>query len=111
MNEREGSERLRDIFNEAGCSIETNVPLHLEAGTVTLDGWDSERKIGFEFITGEAGDRAQFSASVIAEIETRMGRGELYLFLLDEAIAPRPESLDRAAHRFLDLLKSRGILK
>ena len=111
VNEREGSERLRDLFNEAGCSIVMNVPYELEAGPVTLDGWDAARKIGFEFITGEAHDRAEFSASIIAEIETRMGRGELYLFLLDEAVAPRPEALDRAARRFLEMLKSRGVLR
>jgi hypothetical protein len=111
VNEREGSERLRAIFNEAGCSIASDVPLRLDAGTVTLDGWDASRKIGFEFITGEAGDRAEFTPSVLAEIETRMDRGELYLFLIDEALVPRPESLDRAARRFLELLKSRGVLQ
>lgn len=111
MNEREGSERLRAIFNGAGCSIATNVAFELDAGTVTLDGWDATRKIGFEFITTEAGDRAEFTPSVLAEIETRMDRGELYLFLIDEALVPRPESLDRAARRFLELLKSRGVLR
>lgn len=111
VNEREGAERLRDIFQRAGCSIARNVPLVLDAGTVHLDGWDATRKVGFEFITTEAGDRAEFTPSVLAELETRMDRGELYLFLLDEALAPRPESLDRAAQRFLDMLKSRGVLR
>jgi hypothetical protein len=110
VHEREGAEKLSEIFNRAGCSIEMNVPFVLDAGTVTLDGWDANKKIGFEFITTEAGDRAEFTASVIAEIETRMDRGELYLFLLDEALVPRPESLERAANRFLELLKSRGVL-
>ena len=110
VREREGAEQLRELFDRAGCAIQMNVPLRLDAGTVTLDGWDPAKKIGFEFITTEAGDRAEFTASVIAEIETRMDRGELYLFLLDEALVPRPESLERAANRFLDTLRSRGVL-
>ena len=109
VNEREGCERLSAIFRAAGYEIATDVPLALDAGTVHLDGWDATRKVGFEFITTEAGDRAEFSPSVIAEIETRMERGELYLFLIDEALTPRPETLDRAAERFLATLKSRGV--
>lgn len=109
MNEREGSERLSAIFRAAGYDIATHVPLALDAGTVQLDGWDATRKVGFELITTEAGDRAEFTPAVIAEIETRMERGELYLFLIDEALTPRPEALERAAGRFLATLKSRGV--
>lgn len=110
MNEREGSERLREIFNDAGCEIASDVPLSLDAGTVTLDGWDVGRRIGFEFITTEAGDREEFTAAVLDEIEARMDRGELYLFLVDEAVVPKPESLERAARRFLEALQKRGAL-
>lgn len=111
MNERDGCETLRKIFNDAGCSIASNVPYELDAGRVTLDGWDAVRRVGFEFITTEAGDRAEFTPSVVAEIETRMDRGELYLLLIDEALIPRPESLERAARRFLETLRSRGVLR
>ncbi len=111
MNEREGSERLREIFNKAGCEIARDVPFVLDAGTVTLDGWDAARRVGFEFITTEAGDRAEFTSSVLAELEARIERGELHLLIIDEALAPRPESLDRAAGRFLELLGKRGVLR
>lgn len=111
MNEREGSALLRQVFERAGCAIAEGVKKKFDAGEVTLDGWDEERRIGFEFITTEAGDRAEFTPAVLAEIEARIGNGELFLFLIDEATISDAATLERAASRFLAFLRDRGVLQ
>ncbi|MBI2394012.1 MAG: hypothetical protein HYV09_30860 [Deltaproteobacteria bacterium] len=118
MDEREGSQRLRIIFESAGCTIADDAPLSLGARPgaggaeriVTLDGWDEARRIGYEFITTDAGDRAEFTPEVVAELEAKMHAGELWVFLVDEADIPDPAVLERAAQRFLDALRARGVL-
>jgi len=111
VNEREGSALLRNIFEGAGCTIAEGVKKRFDAGEVTLDGWDEARRIGFEFITTEAGDRAEFTVPVLEEIERRMRAGEFFLFLIDEETTTEAAILERAARRFLDTLKKRGALQ
>jgi hypothetical protein len=111
VNEREGSALLRTIFERAGCVIVEGVKKRFDAGEVSLDGWDEARRVGFEFITTEAGDRAEFTIPVLEEIEARMHRSEFFLFLIDEATISDHATLERAATRFLDALKKRGALQ
>jgi len=110
VNEREGSQRLRQIFEAAGCSIVEGFRLPLAAGEVSLDGWDPARRIGYELITTEAGDRAEFTPEVIAELEAKMRAAELFVFLVDEANIPSAGILERAAGRFLAQLRKQGAL-
>lgn len=110
VNEREGGETLRQVFEAAGCSITADHRLVLDAGAVSLDGWDGARRIGYEFITTEAGDRAEFTQPILAELEARMAAGELFVFLVDEADIPDEQVLERAARRFLDRLRKLGAL-
>lgn len=110
VNEREGSEKLREIFEAAGCSIAVDHRMVLERGVVSLDGWDEARRVGYEFVTTEAGDRAEFTPEVLAELESRMRAGEMFVFLVDEANVPSLQVLERAARRFLELLRARGVL-
>jgi hypothetical protein len=111
VNEREGTALLRQVFERAGCTIAEGVKKRFDAGEVTLDGWDEQRRIGFEFITTEAGDRAEFTPEVLAEIESRIAAGELFLFLIDEASVSDGATLERAAMRFLAFLDKRGVLR
>jgi hypothetical protein len=110
VNEREGSALLRRVFETAGIKIEEAVKKRFDAGEVTLDGWDDAKRIGFEFITTEAGDRSEFTVAVLEEIERRMSEGEFFLFLIDEETTAEEATLERAAHRFLDTLRKRGAL-
>jgi len=77
---------------------------------VTLDGFDAARRIGYEYLTTEAGDRAEFTPAVVAALEAKMARGELYLLLVDQRALPGAELLERAATGFLGELARRGRL-
>lgn len=110
MDEREGSEALALCFAEAGLKIERDYRFREGGVDVSLDGFDPVARIGFEFITTEAGDRAEFTAAVIEELETRMRAEELFVFLIDEAHVPGAETLLGAARAFLDVLRDRGKL-
>lgn len=78
--------------------------------TIRLDGFDAERKIGFEYLSHEANDRAELTCDVIAELEAKMQRGELYVLLIDEDEVDSAATLERAAQHFLSVLRSRGRL-
>lgn len=110
MTEREGCEILRRCFTEAGLAIEEGYALHGEGVPVNLDGFDPARRVGYEFITTEAGDRAEVTPAVVAALDERMEKGELFVFLLDEAEVRDEASLRRAAGRFLDILRARGVV-
>ena len=96
MNEREGTRILKQVFERAGCAIVEAFPLPLDARTVSLDGWDPARRVGFEIVTTEAGDREEFTPDVIEELEARMERSELHVFLVDEAHVPDAAPHERA---------------
>jgi len=108
VNEREGRAVLRGVFERAGFAIVEDVKKRFDAGEVTLDGWDEAKRVGFEFITTEDGDRAEFTVPMLEEIERRMHDGELFLFLIDELTTADQTTLERAATRFLGALEKRG---
>jgi hypothetical protein len=108
MTEREGCELLRSRFVAAGLAIAEHVRFAEGDLAVTLDGFDAARRIGYEILTSEAGDRAEFTPDVIATLEARMRREELFLLLVDEDVTP--ELLGRAADGFLAELRRKGRL-
>ena len=110
MREREGCEVLCRCFKAAGVDIEENVRFVESGVDVSLDGWDPRRRIGYEFITDEAGDRAEFTSDVIDALERRMEAGELYVFLVDETNIADAGRLASAAEAFLAQLRARGVL-
>lgn len=101
LTEAEGRAILKARFEEAGFAIVESYRLTEGELDVELDGFDPDRRVGYELLTTEAGDRAEFTPAVVAAIERRMAAGELVLFLIDEADADGP-ALDRAARRFLE---------
>ena len=107
MNEAEGSALLRARFTEAGYAIAPDFHFHEGAIEVDLDGWDAALRVGFEYITREAGDSQQFTPEALAEFEARMGRGELFVLLIDEGDAVTADELDRAARAFLGEVAAR----
>jgi hypothetical protein len=108
MTEREGCELLRGRFQAAGLAVAERVRF-VEGGiSVTLDGFDAARRIGYEFLTSEDGDRAEFTPEVVAALDARMARDELFILLVDEDATP--ELLEHAADGFLAQLRRRGRL-
>ena len=101
MTEDEGTALLLSRFTEAGFTIAANFHFHEGDIEVDLDGWDAAARVGYEYITQEAGDDRQFDAATLARFEARMEKGELYVLLIDEHDAITKEALDRAARGFL----------
>ncbi len=101
---------MRALFEERGLVIAEDVPIEEGCAHVTLDGWDSSKRVGYEYITREAGDDLEFTAKAIAELEEKMQKGELYVFLADETHEVDRKALEAAAHAFLDELVSRKVL-
>lgn len=110
LTEAEGVRLLREEFEKAGLSIREGEPFEVAGTVLSLDGFDPERRVGFEFVTAEAGDRGSFGEEVFAALEEKLGRGEAYLLLVDEWDVEEPEELRFVARRFLDELRSRGAL-
>ena len=106
MKEAEGTALLLERFTEAGYRIASNVWFREDGVEVELDGWDAEARVGYEYITAEAGDGAQFDAKTLARLEERMHRGELHVLLVDEHEAVTRDALDAAARGFLAELVS-----
>lgn len=110
MTEREGCQLLRHRFEAAGLSITERHALAVGDATIEVDGFDPERRVGYEYITTEAGDRAGITPAIVDELERQMVAGDLFLLLVDERDVPSPAVLERAADGFLAALRARGHL-
>lgn len=108
MDEREGRALLKARFEAAGFRIRVDHTFVEEGVSIRLDGFDPAARVGYEYITTEAGDRADVSPAEIASLEERMKRGEVFVLLLDEREAPTREILDFAATRFLEAVLAKG---
>ncbi len=105
MKEAEGCALLAERFAKAGFAIARDVELAIGGHTVHLDGWDAEKRVGFEYITKEAGDDAEFTPEVLDAFEEKMRAGELHVFLVDESASEG--ELGDAADAFLAALAAR----
>lgn len=101
IDEARGRAILKARFEGAGLAIVSDHPMTLAGRTVHLDGFDPLRRIGFEYITTEAGDRDEITPEVLDDLEARAARGELFVLLVDERQAVADAVLERAADRFL----------
>jgi sugar phosphate isomerase/epimerase len=100
LTEDEGCALLKARFEAAGFSITEHHPFQELGLELTLDGFDVERRVGYEYVTTEAGDREEFTPEVLTRLEDALRAGELTLLLVDEAQVDA-RALDLAAGRFL----------
>lgn len=99
MTEATGCAILKECFSHAGFHIVENYPLTEGVIQFRVDGYDPSAKVGYEFVTTEAGDRQEITPVVVAALEGKMKLGELYIFLIDEQeVASAAELSDAAAH-------------
>ena len=107
MTESDGCAILFARFTEAGYAITRN--FHFREGDieVDLDGWDAAARVGFEYLTAEAGDHHQFDPPTLGRFEARMEKHELFVLLVDELDAVTEAELDGAARAFLVEIASR----
>ena len=110
MREADGRAVLRRCFEARGLTVTEDHRLHEDGVPITLDGFDPSRRVGYEFITTEAGDRDEVTTEVVVELERRMTAGQIAVFLVDEHDVDDEAALEAAAGRFLDEAARRGLL-
>lgn len=101
---------LRRCFEAEGLTIAVDHRLHDDGVPITLDGYDAARRVGYEFITTEAGDRVEVTPEVVAELERRMDAGQLAVLLIDERDVAGAAELEAGARAFLAEARRRGLL-
>ena len=109
MEERAACALLKQRFEAAGFTIEDNRLFDEDGVRFEIDGFDAQHRVGYEYLTEEAGDSWDVDESVIAALEERRKRGELYVLIVREADAPDAGSLGRATDLFLTELRDRGV--
>ncbi|MFO0576288.1 MAG: hypothetical protein U1A78_19975 [Polyangia bacterium] len=101
MTEAQGCALLKQHFVAAGYDITDNYPFSEQGVTFSIDGFDPVRRVGYEYITTSAGDREDVHPGIVAALEHRMTRGELFLLLIDEREVLSAADLASAAEHFL----------
>jgi hypothetical protein len=111
MEERKACDLLKLRFEEAGFDIEENRTFDEAGVRFDIDGFDTKARVGYEYVTAEAGDGWDVDGDVIAALEARRKKGELYILVVDEADAPDEGALGKKVDTFLAELRERGVLK
>lgn len=109
MEERKACAHLRQRFEAAGFRIEENVDYAEHGLRFDLDGFDAGAKVGYEYVTVEAGDGWDVDEAVIAKLTELRQSGGLHVLVIEEAEAPELADLDRLAEEFFAELGSRGV--
>jgi len=109
VEERFACAQLKQRFEAAGFHIKENQLFDEDGVRFEIDGFDADRRVGYEYITDEAGDGWDVDDDVIAALAERRERGELHVLIVDEADAPDKASLDESIDEFLEDLHKRGV--
>lgn len=107
LTEVEGCELLTRVFTARGYQIARDVPIDLPGVAFVADGWDANKRVGFEYMTRAAGDHLDLEGPEIAALAAMMERGELAIFVIDEVVIADPAELEWAAGAFLDEVERR----
>lgn len=102
LDERQGRAVLKEVFEEAGFTVVEEFPMTLGSFQLVLDGYDPERRVGYEYITTADGDREVLHEAVVEELDRLNEAGLLHLFLIDEQFIPDSKTLVEAARAFLE---------
>jgi hypothetical protein len=104
MTEQSACALLKARFEKAGYAIEENVAFDEDGVAFEVDGFDADKRVGYEYITDEAGDTWDVDNEVIAKLAARRDAGELFILVVGESEAPDAAALGRAADLFLGQL-------
>jgi len=107
LTESQGCTVLKESFQAAGYDIFDNYPFADGAIRFGVDGFDPQARVGFEFITTEAGDRSELTSEMIAQIERQNSQGALFILLVDEYEVESEAELRLHAERFLEMVAAR----
>jgi hypothetical protein len=92
---------LKAKFEAAGFHITENVSFDEGGVCFEIDGFDAGARVGYEYVTAEAGDGWDVDDSVKAALEARRKKGELFILVVDEAAAPDAAALAKVTEAFL----------
>src|SRR5260370_39324359 len=106
MEERAACLLLKQRFEAAGFQIEENVTFDEDGLRFEMDGFDSDARVGYEYLTREMGDAWDVDADVIAQLAARRAKGDLHVLVVDENDAPNAEALEARAAHFLAEIKA-----
>jgi hypothetical protein len=101
VEERAACAQLKRRFEAAGFRIKENQTFDEHGVWFEIDGFDAARRVGYEYVTAEAGDGWDVDGDVIAALTERRKAGELYVLVVDEGDAPDAASLDQTIDAFL----------
>jgi len=104
MTEREACALLKARFEKAGYKVADNVAFDEDGLAFEIDGYDADARVGYEYVTEEAGDSWDVDVDAI---EAHRKAGTLFVLVVDEADAPDAASLGAAADKFLAELPKR----
>ena len=104
MTERDACALLKARFEKAGFEIAENIPFDEGGVQFEIDGFDADKRVGYEYLTDEAGDSWDVDGTVISALHARREAGELFILVVDEADAPDAEALGAVADLFLTQL-------
>jgi hypothetical protein len=110
MQEAKACALLKQRFEAAGFRIQENRTFDEGGIRFEIDGIDPERRVGYEYVSSEAGDGWDVDGDVIAALEARREKGELYILVVDEAEATEEAVLGEKIDDFLDELRERGVI-
>lgn len=109
MEERAACAQLKQRFEAAGFRIKENILFDEHGVRFEIDGFDADSRVGYEYVTREAGDGWDVDGDVIAALDERRSRGELHVLIVDEDDAPDKASLDQEIDSFLKALREAGV--
>jgi hypothetical protein len=104
MDERAACALLKARFEAAGFQIQENRPFDEAGVTFEIDGYDPARRVGYEYVTAEAGDGWDVDGDVIETLAEQRRKGELFVLVVDEAEAPDAATLTSKVDAFLATL-------
>jgi hypothetical protein len=104
MTEREACALLKSRFEAAGYKIAENQPFDEGGVTFEIDGFDADARVGYEYVTEEAGDSWDVDGRVIETLAERRKAGELHILVIDETAAPDAAAIAGAAEAFLSTI-------
>lgn len=108
IDEAQGRQILFEAFTEAGFKIEEDFSFPIAGTVVYLDGYDPGRRVGYEYVTTAAGDRANISERVLEELEQLNAENLVSVLLIDEHFISTAEELLFACRGYLEELALGG---
>jgi hypothetical protein len=111
MEERQACALLKARFEAAGFQIAENVMFEEDGVRFEIDGYDAAARVGYEYVTEEAGDSWDVDDDVKQTLAERMHKGELHILVIEEVRAPDAPSLTKLTDAFLATLDGGGAKK